>query len=203
ARVFLGPLGAYAFQAGYAFVAISDDAHWQAFPNEDHAVLLGQLIFVVKSGHLLCAAPVDHVHFFRAEAARGRGYVNRRVAGADDRHAPGNGDFVEAHALGVFNEGDGVAAAVQVLAGNAEVVSLAQSHADKDGIVGPFQLGNANVVIHAHSNAAADLDSQAAHHFNFLHDFLGAHLVGGDAVGVKAAGVRVGVKNNCLVSELA
>src|SRR5215510_3619712 len=48
ASVRLRTLRAHAFQGLHAFAAIVDDSHREALPYENHAVLLGKLVFVIK-----------------------------------------------------------------------------------------------------------------------------------------------------------
>ena len=58
-------------------------------PQELHTFLPGVFVLVVERRHLLRAAPVDHMHFLRAEPCGGICCVDRGISCADDSYAFG------------------------------------------------------------------------------------------------------------------
>src|SRR3954469_24431086 len=193
--------GAQALQCFHLPFGVGDDARGRRMPDKCHSVLLGQLVFVFEGGHLFLAAAIDHVHRLRTQAL-GRGVnVDGSIAAADDRHALAYGDLRKLLRLGLFYKGDGVHASGKLFAGDAEGVRFAHADADKDGLILTLELGQFDVL--AHFYAVAELNTEVAHHGDFGSDILSAHLVGSDAIAVKASWFRMRVKDDGLESAAA
>ena len=166
----------------------------------DAAILLGDLVLVIVRGHFgFCAAVQDHDHL-RAESFGLRRGVHGSVARADDRNAAAHAHVAQLLVFEFIDERDGVYHAGQVFTGNAEVLGLAETDPNENGVAVLGQLldldilPNFAVLFEFHPDVLDEL--------HFLEGFLGGHFVAGDAVGVEAARLVVLVVNRDGVTEL-
>ena len=82
---------------------------------------------------------------------------------------------------------------MQIFAGNVESASIAQADADENRVEILFELGEGDVA--ADGGLLTKFDAQAADELDFAQSIFGAEFVGGDAVGVQAAGEFIAIEN--------
>ena len=167
---------------------------------EIDAVEFREVVFVTEGGHVLFAAAINQVHDFGAEAFRGSDYVNGGVAGADARDAAADGELREGANFCRLDELHGADYALQIFAGDAEIAGIAEADTDEDGVEIFFELGEGGIA--ADGGLLAKFDSEAADELDFAQGIFGAEFVGGDAVGVQAAGEFIAIENRGAIAEL-
>src|SRR5262249_26099123 len=164
ATVFRATLSPKAFQRFNAPVAAGNHSNRQRLPDKGYGILFGQLILVIEGGHLLQAAPIDHVYLLSAQSSRCRHHVDGGVAGPDDRNFPGHLDLIQTFALGFLDEGKRVAAALKILSRDTQVIGLAQTDADEDSLIVALEVCDADIL--PNKQAVSDLDAQRTDHLD-------------------------------------
>ncbi len=101
--------------------------------------------------------------------------------------------------LGWLDEFHGADYALQIFAGDAEIACFAEADTDEDGVEILFELGEGDIA--ADGGLLAKFDAEAADQFDFAQGIFGAEFVGGDAVGVQAAGEFIAIENRGAIAE--